>query len=361
MPLELVLSEPHKIELREYKDLNIGSNEVKIKSLFSSPKHGTEIHAYQGDKQLTEKYFDPKYKLHRSYTDKYTNKIYPKILGNITVGTIIVTGKLVKDFKDGDLVYSHLPIREIHIFNTKDQLLFKQQGSFIREKKLNHVPLGLNNMDVVCLDPAHFALAALKDAKVNVGDNIAIFGMGAIGLIAVQLAKISGCQNIIAIDPKSNRRSKAKKLGATHTINPEEGDVGMQVKDLTNKKGVDVSLEISGNYDALQEAIRSTHYSGLVVTASYYSGNTSNIKFGEEWHHTRVTIKSSMPVWGNPSRDYPQWNNSRIEDTILKLMMDKKINTEDIVEPIINIKDAPNILTDIFNGKINSIKLGVMF
>jgi len=221
------------------------------------------------------------------------------------VGTVIETGKKVTRVKVGDRVYGHLPIRETHTVN-EDGKFPGGFGAGSRERQIHILPEGMSPHEAVCLDPAHFALAAVRDANVRLGEKVAIFGLGAIGLMAIQMVKLSGAQLVFASDLFANRRNLAKKYGADEVFDPTNCDVGFEIKKATNKKGVDVAIDTSGSYAALQDAIRSVHYSGLVVTTSFYQGQGNALHLGKEYHLTRVTIRSSMPVWGNPDRDYPR-------------------------------------------------------
>ena len=150
---------------------------------------------------------------------------------------------------------------------------------------------------MVFSDPARFALAAVHDAAIKLGDRVAVFGLGAIGLLALQMARLNGAVQVIALDPIPGRLVKAEELGADLALNPTDCDAGRAIKEATGGHGVDVALEISGVYSALQHAIRGVHHEGLVVTASYYGDTVDRVDLSREWHHNRVTLRSSMPVW----------------------------------------------------------------
>ena len=122
---------------------------------------------------------------------------------------------------------------------------------------------------MVFTDPARFALAAIHDAEIKLGDRVAVFGLGAIGMLAMQMARLDGAAQVIVVDPIPERLELARQLGADLAINPEDQDAGMAIKQATGGRGVDVALEISGAYASLQQAIRGVHKEGLVVTASY--------------------------------------------------------------------------------------------
>ncbi len=87
------------------------------------------------------------------------------------------------------------------------------------------------------------------------GSSIAIFGLGTVGLSAVMGSSLTGCSKIIAVDPVEARREMAIEVGATHTLNPLDGDVAEEIIALTGT-GADFSAECSGVPSAVNDAIR---------------------------------------------------------------------------------------------------------
>lgn len=102
--------------------------------------------------------------------------------------------------------------------------------------------------------------AVLNTAKVEKGDNVAIFGLGGIGLAAIIGAKQAGANRIIGIDINESKFSLAKKLGATDCINPNDYDKPIQevVVDMTDG-GVEYSFECIGNVDVMRSALECCH------------------------------------------------------------------------------------------------------
>ena len=70
----------------------------------------------------------------------------------------------------------------------------------------------------------------------------------------------------------------------------------MVIKDLTDKIGVDVSLETSGIYGALNDALRATGYMGTIVSSAYYTGDARALSLEGEWHRNRLTMISTRDV-----------------------------------------------------------------
>ena len=360
MPRELIATGPGKTGFRKYEEKPLEGDQIRIRTEFAAPKHGTESHGFAVDSAYSTHFFDPEYRMYRPREEKV--RVFPKGLGNMAIGEVIETGPSAKRFKVGDRVYGHLPIRETQtVSESRGKDGNKHMGSGIREAMIEIMPEGMSNIEAVLLDPAHFALAAVRDANVRIGEWVAVYGLGAIGLMIVQMARQSGAERIFAVDPLENRRVLAKNLGAEQTFDPLSCDAAYEIKKATDKHGVDVAIEVSANYAALQDAIRTVHYSGLVVTVSNYKGVATPLKLDQEWHLTRVTVKSSMPVWGNPSRDYPLWDGSRYEDTALRYMMDKKLITDGLIDPILPFEKAAEGYMLIVDHPEQCVKLGFEF
>ncbi|MCK5817870.1 MAG: S-(hydroxymethyl)glutathione dehydrogenase/class III alcohol dehydrogenase [Psychromonas sp.] len=102
--------------------------------------------------------------------------------------------------------------------------------------------------------------AVLNTAKVEKGDNVAVFGLGGIGLSAIIGAKMAGANRIIGIDINESKFTLAKKLGATDCINPKDHDKPIQevIVEMT-EGGVEYSFECIGNVDVMRSALECCH------------------------------------------------------------------------------------------------------
>ncbi|MCP4318183.1 MAG: zinc-binding dehydrogenase [Hyphomicrobiales bacterium] len=102
--------------------------------------------------------------------------------------------------------------------------------------------------------------AAINDGGVRPGDTVAVFGLGAVGLSAIQGARIAGAAKIIGVDINNQKKAIAKTLGATDFVNPTKID-GRTVEcilDMTSG-GVDIALECTGNIDVMRQSLECCH------------------------------------------------------------------------------------------------------
>ena len=314
MPQEFLVTAPGIIEFHEYVEPQIQADEVRVKSLVSGIKTGTEMALYQGKTPFLDQQFDLEFRLFRSAAQ---GGLYPCNLGSWLTGMVMEVGPKVKKLKPGDLVHGGLPHRPTNVCK-EDALYLLQEG--------------MSPETALFLDPAIFALQAVHDAQIKVGDHVAVFGLGALGLLTVQIARLNGAERVFAVDVLPHRLELASRMGIDECIDASQCDAGMEIKNRTGGKGVDAGIEISGAYTALQSAIRSVHPGGLLVTASYFTGNGNQLNLGAEWHHNRLTLISSMPVWGMPHRCYPMWDLKRIERTALHLLETNRLVTSPLIE-----------------------------
>jgi threonine dehydrogenase-like Zn-dependent dehydrogenase len=145
-------------------------------------------------------------------------------------------------------------------------------------------------------------------------------GLGVIGQIVVRLLKLGGARRIIGVDGIEVRRQFACDGGANHVLLP--GDkIAETVRELTDGRGADAVIEVSGAAPALNEAIRTTGYNGTVIAMSWYGGTFETLSLSGEFHHNRTRIISSQVGFVNPMLG-PLWSaerRSRIAQEYLRL------------------------------------------
>ena len=104
-----------------------------------------------------------------------------------------------------------------------------------------------------------------NNARLAIGESIAIFGAGGIGLNIVQGAALAGGNPIIALDRFDNRLELARSLGATHTINVTKADAAEEIRRIVGHDGVDVAVDNTGNVEVIALASRVTNARGRTV------------------------------------------------------------------------------------------------
>jgi len=237
------------------------------------------------------------------------------------VGEVIEVGPEVTTWRKGDLMWCFAPHMEHYIFEEgKPAVGWPPPLGYYSVR----LPPGVTPEQGIFTALSGVALNAVHDARVKVGDYVAVFGAGAIGLLVTQIALLNGARQVFVSEPLEHRRRMAEALGAV-ALDPGQSDVALAVRDATKDRGADVCIEASGNQKALHQAIRCTGMGGNVVTLGFYQGGAPDLRLGEEWHHNRVTMVSSMSAWLCPSRSYPQWDPLRSYETVVDLLARGKL------------------------------------
>ena len=369
MPRELIAVAPRTPVLRDYDEPELAPRQIRIQTEFASPKHGTELVGYRDDPAAHRPY-DPHWGAVISRRD---TSGFPRRLGNMAVGRVIACGGEVTRFRVGDRVFGHFPIRETHT---------------VDEDRADPVPEGLSPEAAVCLDPAVMAFA-MRDAGIGLGDRVAVFGLGAIGLMAVQLARLAGADWIVAIDPIASRREVARSFGADVVLDAfaDGGDTGLAIRRLmadghevsaeqpgrtrliggyweqetqTRQLGVDVAVEASGSSRALHQAIRATRYGGTICLLSFYGAEAAGLHLGEEFHINQLQLISARAE-SLPLRQAPAWTLERMVNTTLGWLASGRLRTDGIITPIVPFSESADAYRAIDEHPEQSIKLGIRF
>lgn len=371
MPRELVAIAPRTPVLREYEEPPLGPHDIRVRTELASPKHGTELVGYRDDPVASRPY-DPLWGAVMPVAADKAMVTFPMRLGNMAVGVITDVGTDVSRFTVGDRVFGHFPIRETQT---------------VDETRADLLPPGLSAEAALCLDPVVMSLA-MRDGGIKLGDRVAVFGLGAIGLIAVQLARLAGAAEVIALDPLENRRNLALELGADITMDPtaDDGDAGLAIRKMTGTErssgailpgerivggysesmtqasqlGVDVVVETSGSIPALQQAIRAARFGGTVCVVSFYGRDATGLLLGEEFHINRLQL-ISVRAQSLPMRDAPAWNLDRLVNLGLDWLVEGRIRTEGIITPIVPFEESVDAYRMIDERPSESIKLGIRF
>lgn len=344
MPKELLCVGPEEMIWGEYEEPALAPGQVRIRSRFSAAKHGTEL-AFVKGYAARRGSFDRDYQLFlppEPQPPARPKKRHGAGVGNMTVGEVVEVGPEVAGLTEGDRVLTYGGFRQTHVRTPE---------------RCWKLPESLSWKSAVCLDPADFAMGAVRDGHVRVGDAVAVFGMGAIGLMAVQIAKVSGASPVIASEPLANRRAVAERVGADIVLDPTACDAGLEIKKATAKRGVDVAIEYSGSHRALQAALRGVAYGGTVVAGAFPPPYEAGLDFGSEAHLNvpNLVFSRSCSV---PSRDHPRWDEGRIFDVCLQLLVEGRISGEHVVSPVLRFEDLLGEYLKIATEPDTFVKLG---
>lgn len=135
------------------------------------------------------------------------------------------------------------------------------------------IPEDLADEDVVlCPDIFSTGLSGAESGNIKVGDSVAVFAQGPIGLCATVGARLKGASLIIGIDSNAGRLDAARKFGADVTLDPTHSDPIAEIKRLTDGRGVDVAIEALGRQETFENALRAIRPGGTLSSLGVYSG-----------------------------------------------------------------------------------------
>ena len=321
--LRVSLRAPGEVAVVEYEERAPGAGEVRLRTLYSGISAGTELTAYRGSNPYVTKRWDSDRRL---FVEGATFSYPLDDWGYEQVGEVTELGEDVTRLRTGDRVWG--------IWGHRSSAVLAEEA--VADRMLDELP-------PVCGVFARIgavALNAILDADVHVGETVAVFGLGVPGLIATQLARLSGAE-VVAVDRIARRLELAAAFGA-RTIDGAATRAGEAVKDATGGRGADATIDLSGSTASLQEAIRGAAYASRVVVAGFPQGGADDLRLGEEFHHNRIELVSSQISAVHP-RLSRRWDVLRLERTVLELRRQGRLELEPLVTRIEPVGRAPEL------------------
>lgn len=135
------------------------------------------------------------------------------------------------------------------------------------------IPAGLTDEQVLmCPDIMSTGLGGAERARIRMGDTVAVFAQGPIGLCATVGARLSGATRIFTVDGLNERLVVSRQMGADQTINFQEQDPVATIMNATNGRGVDVAIEALGTQGTFESCLRVLRPGGVLSSLGVYSG-----------------------------------------------------------------------------------------
>ena len=218
---------------------------------------------------------------------------YPLSYGYCLVGRIVKCGSdVAQDAYLGRLAFT-FAAHATHVVSSVDSLQL--------------VPHGISARDAIFLPSIETAISLVHDAHLRVGENVAVYGQGLIGLLVTAVLHVNNYHlpclgkygTITAFDTLPDRLAASSLMGATQALLPGG-----------TREKFDVTIEVSGNVRALQSAIDSTADGGRVVVGSWYGSEDVSLRLGIDFHRSQKTIRTSQ-VSKIPGGVSGRWDKKR--------------------------------------------------
>ena len=321
----VVFTQPGTIGFESYDDLPLKPHEVRLRTLYSGISAGTELTAYRGSNPYLHKQWDAARKLF--VPAEQPTLTYPVIgWGYEEVGEVVELGSEVQDVAIGDIIFGTWGHRTHHI--VEDTYALER----LQAKLLDAIFGIFSQIGSIAMNGVH-------DARIRIGETVAVFGMGTLGQIVGQLCKKSGAR-VVGIDRFEKRLGIARQSGAADLVlNADEGEAAERIRSLTDNRGADVAIEVTGSPLALNQAIRSVAYSAKVIALGFFQGEATGLFLGEEFHHNRVNVVGSQIFGTDPELTY-RWNRLRLVQTFMRLQADGVIDLKPIISHVIPFDEA---------------------
>lgn len=318
---------PRQVEVAEFDEEPVPPGSLRVRTLYSGISAGTELTAFRGTNPYLTRTWDA---ARRLFVDGAADAHYPlegwgySEVGVVTEVGADVAGRPGVPAKD-DLVWG--------IWGHRSEAVVP-----VSTLDGHVLPSGLDPLAATFARVGSVALNALLAAEAHLGETMAVFGQGVIGLLATRLATLSGVR-VVACDAIRSRLDKATEFGAVATVDVTTASAAERARERTGGRGADVAVELSGSSHALHEAIQSVAVGGRVVAAGFYQGDALGLRLGEEFHHNRVELVCSQ-IGGPPPRLAGRWDQDRMNRTFLRLAADGAVDPACLVTHRVRVADV---------------------
>jgi threonine dehydrogenase-like Zn-dependent dehydrogenase len=218
-----------------------------------------------------------------------------QLFGHEFCARIVETGPGVTGFRPGDRVAARakLPCQTCplcrsersHLCRRGPVIGFDLPGCFCELAELPEIALvkvdeRITDSEAACLQSLSDSIAAVETANLQIGDAVAIFGQGSMGLECLQMARISGAGLVITVDVREESCRMSRELGADHALDANACDPVAVIRELTGGNGADVVFECAGGSPkqglagsrTLLQAIEAVRSAGKIIGVSWFGG-----------------------------------------------------------------------------------------
>ncbi len=281
-----------------------GPGELRVRTTVSAVSPGTELLVYRGEAPAAMA-------ADESIEALSGDLSFPLSYGYAAVGRVTALGEGVDErWRD----------RRVFAFHPHESHFLADPADLVP------VPADQSAATAALLPNAETAVNFALDGEPLVGERVAVFGQGVVGLLTTAVLAAHPLDRLVGVDLYERRRQVARDLGADTTLDPTDGshegdplpladagngeraadddpDDGDRRTDPAVRRlyegvgdpaGVDLAYELSGSPDALDQAIAATGYSGRVVVGSWYGRKRVGLDLGRRFHRSRVRLVSSQ-------------------------------------------------------------------
>lgn len=273
---------PGRVEVQDEPLAPPGPGQVLVQTLISAISPGTEMLIYRGQApgELAVDETIPALAGRFGFPLKY---------GYAVIGRATALGEGVPAEWRDRLVFAFNP-HESHFLADLEELLLP--------------PPSLDPEAAVFFPHMETAVTLVMDGQPQMGEQVAVFGQGVVGLLVTGLLARLPLASLVTLDLHASRRGLSSKWGAHLSLDPSVPEALDQLLDNLSGsgsyRGADLCYEVSGNPQALEQAIAATGFHGRVVIGSWYGLKRADLNLGGRFHRSRMRLISSQVSTVNP-------------------------------------------------------------
>jgi len=203
----------------------------------------------------------------------------PRVLGHEIAASVRAVGDAVRTVQPGDAVAVDTSVPCGACFFCRDARPFMCENRtgvgagfaeflVVPASVVYKLPVGVAPEMGALAEPLSCAMHAVGRGDLRPADTVAIVGAGALGLLVLVVAQLSGATHTVVSDPDANRRALALRFGATRVVDPTAEDLAGVARDMTEGRGVDCAFEVVGSQTTLEQALELPRKGGTLVQVS---------------------------------------------------------------------------------------------
>lgn len=326
----VVFTGQRELEFRKEPAGEPGPGQIRVRTNKSLISIGTELICY-------ERKFEP-----GTHWDRWVQ--YPFYPGYSNAGIVDAVGSDVTEFQVGDRVAARAPHRQYAVTSAARAL---------------KIPDAVSDEDATWFGLACIVQNAVRRAEHELGDAVAVIGLGPLGQLACQYVRVGGTREVIAIDTSAPRLELAARLGATRLIDVPAGEAVEAVKEWSDGRGADVVYDVTGHSAVFSAALRLPRRFGKVMVL----GDTGT---PSEQHLTGDVITRGLRIIGahdnNPPAeggDHVWWSHRNMARLFFTYVERGQMN----VAGLITHRYVPQEARSAYDGLVRdrSAAMGVIF
>ncbi len=346
---KVVIRKPYQVEIEDVEIPSPGHGEILVKAEFSGISRGTEMMVYRGTfPNLKEKRWNQwqKYPIHPGY----------ELAGVVEEVGLDVETSAHRSQVDSLGAPGDIISRDTNHFSVGDRVIcLGEHAEYVKVP----VALAAKLPDRVSFESSTLAplsttaMHAVRRTGFEYGDKVLINGMGVLGILALQHAKLAGASKAIAVDIDNWRLNVAIECGADWVINPQKENLERKIKQIT-KIGVDAVIEASGHPGTIRECLHLLRDRGKLTLLGW---QTEGISFPfTDFYFKEVEIKATRAIGPDPGLPYAyvRWTSDRSLRHSVELIAEKKLHTEKMITHFFSFNQILDVYEKMDENKIKN-------